>query len=544
MAKKLNPTKLLEYLRRSKLVADGRLDEVVAEIEAQHDGVLPDDATEVTKVLVERNLLSQWQADNLLRGKYKGYFLGKYKLLGFLGSGGMSSVYLAEHTLMRRKQAIKVLPRKRLTDTSYLERFKLEALATAALDHPNIVRAYDIDNEGDVHYLVMEYVPGRDLQTLVSSQGPLDCREAASYIAQAAEGLQHAHDAGLIHRDVKPANLLLDENGRIKILDLGLALFSRGDEASLTLMHNENVLGTADYLAPEQALSSHDVDSRADIYGLGCTLYYVLTGHPPFPEGTLAQRIAKHQTKMPPDIREDRPDCPANLVSICFKMMQKDPKHRYQTMRDVALTLKAWCDQATAAIAAGQSPSLSGEQPGVAGVETIEVRSPAGHKAGGEKRSPGTHHATPARPAARPPGGGKSGDPADSVDTIAGKKPGTVRSDEPSRRDRSPRAEADVDNGVLELGIEVFSNDSSSQGARLLLEERRARAQRRDRVMRWVWLVSVALFLVIALLIAARSLFDSSPSTRRPNQSQVEQRPDGRPKIVPRKSKTLDGQQR
>ncbi len=303
MPKKLTSSKLLDFVRRSKLVAEDQLDDVVADLESQHDGQLPDDSGVLARALVQRDLLSQWQADNLQRGKYKGYFLGKYKLLGFLGSGGMSSVYLAEHTLMRRKQAIKVLPKRRIGDASYLDRFRLEALATAALDHPNIVRAYDIDNEGDVHYLVMEYVPGEDLQTMVNKSGPLSFAQAADFTRQAALGLQHAHEAGLIHRDVKPANLLCDKNQRVKILDLGLAPFSRDGEASLTLLHNENVLGTADYLAPEQALSSHDVDSRADIYSLGCTLYYLLTGQAPFPEGTLAQRIAKHQTKMPPDIR-------------------------------------------------------------------------------------------------------------------------------------------------------------------------------------------------------------------------------------------------
>ena len=135
--------------------------------------------------------------------------------------------------------------------------------------------------------------------------------QAAKYIAQAANALQHAHDTGLIHRDVKPGNLLIDDGGIVKILDLGLALFSDDDRASLTIQYDEKVLGTADYLAPEQAMNSHDVDSRVDVYGLGCTLYYALTGHAPFPEGTLAQRIAKHQSQMPADIRIDRPDCPA-----------------------------------------------------------------------------------------------------------------------------------------------------------------------------------------------------------------------------------------
>lgn len=359
MARELNVKKLLDYVRRSQLVPEDQLEELLSELKSRHGGELPDDSVAVTRALVHRGLISNWHAGNLLRGKYKGYFLGKYKLLGFLGRGGMSSVYLAEHTLMRRKQAIKVFPRKRLEDASYLERFKLEALATAALDHPNIVRAYDIDQAGDVHYLVMEYVSGCDLQTLVKRSGPLEYRAAGNYIAQAARGLRHAHDAGFIHRDVKPANLLLDDSGCIKILDLGLALFSRDKEASLTLLHNESVLGTADYLAPEQALSSHDVDSRADIYGLGCTFYFLLTGKPPFPEGTLAQRIVKHQSKMPPDVRQGRDDCPGELAEICFKMIQKKPRSRYQTMQEVAETLETWCERCGDPVPASQVSTWS-----------------------------------------------------------------------------------------------------------------------------------------------------------------------------------------
>jgi serine/threonine-protein kinase len=258
----------------------------------------------------------------------------------------MSSVYLAQHVIMRRKVAIKVLPKRRLGNASYLERFQLEAQATARLDHPNIVRAYDIDNEGNNHFIVMEYVRGRDLQEIIKQDGPLSYERAVNYIAQAARGLQHAHDSGLIHRDVKPGNLLVDDLGIVKILDLGLALFADEERASLTIQHNESVLGTADYLAPEQALNSHNVDPRADIYGLGCTLYYALTGHAPFPEGSLAQRIAKHQTLSPADIHLDRPDCPPALVDICMKMMQKRKEDRFQSCREVAEVLTRFAQSA------------------------------------------------------------------------------------------------------------------------------------------------------------------------------------------------------
>ncbi|MFM8401077.1 MAG: protein kinase domain-containing protein, partial [Pirellula sp.] len=159
--------------------------------------------------------------------------------------------------------AVKVLPKSKLGKTSYLERFQREAKAIASLSHPNIVRAYDIDHEKDTHYIVMEYIEGVDLQILVKKHGPLPYALVADYIAQAAHGLQHAHDQGLIHRDVKPANFLINTDGVIKVLDLGLALFQNQDDASLTMEYNDKVLGTADYLAPEQALNSHTVDNRA-----------------------------------------------------------------------------------------------------------------------------------------------------------------------------------------------------------------------------------------------------------------------------------------
>lgn len=342
---KLSVRKFLECVQRSNLVTETELREVLLRCKQQHGDKLPEDPEVLAESLVLAGLITPWHREKLLGGKYRGFLLGNYRLLGHLGSGGMSSVYLAEHRILKRQRAIKVLPSSRVGDSSYLARFHLEAEATASLDHPNIVRAYDVDNEGDTHYLVMEYVRGVDLQSLVHSQGPLDYATAVNYISQAATGLQHAHENNLIHRDVKPANLLVDERGIVKLLDLGLALFSESDRSSLTLAHNENVLGTADYLAPEQALNSHDVDCRVDIYGLGCTLYFALTGHPPFQGGSLAQRIAAHQTRLPTDIRTERPDCPRRLVEICFKMMAKKPEERYQTAAAVVQALQTWTNQ-------------------------------------------------------------------------------------------------------------------------------------------------------------------------------------------------------
>ncbi len=524
MPKKPDPKKLLEFVRRSKLISDDQLDQAISELAVRNDGQLPLDAEAITQFLVERELISVWQANNLLRGKYKGYFLGKYKLLGYLGSGGMSSVYLAEHTLMRRKQAIKVLPKKRVGDASYLDRFKLEALATAALDHPNIVRAYDIDQEGDVHYLVMEYVPGRDLQTIVASEGPCGFADAARYVAQAAVGLQHAHDAGLIHRDVKPANLLLNDRGQIKILDLGLALFSRDGEASLTLLHNENVLGTADYLAPEQALSSHDVDFRADIYGLGCTLYYLLTGHPPFPEGTLAQRIAKHQTKMPADIREDRPDCPPSLVHICLKMMQKDPKHRYQSMLEVSHVLNAWEAEHAAEMNRCQRGQVVPPSRAAARRDMPGVTLPTPPSTSDDRPQPVSNGETQRPPV--PPQHDSS-----AVDTVTGRQHKTDSGSTGNSVDATGGESALSESGELELGIEVFAGDSSSQGTRVLLEERRARQQRLDRVVRIIWVVAALLFLVLVLVIVVLTMGGSGEGTT-PHSTPAQP---ARPMIVPRR---------
>lgn len=332
----------LDLVRRSQLVEEDQLEKFLSQYQKANDGQLPERQEALAEAMIEAGLLTDWQADKLLAGKHKGFILGKYKLLRHLGKGGMSQVYLAEHILMRARRAIKVLPQNRVEDSSYLERFRIEARAAAKLDDPNIVRAYDIDtHDGKTHYLVMEYVDGKDLHALVKDNGPLKYELAADYVAQVARGLSHAHEMGLVHRDIKPANCLVDKNHTVKLLDMGLARLI-DDEASLTLENNENVLGTADYLAPEQALNSHKADKRADIYSLGCTLYFLLTGHPPFPEGSISERLLKHQVETAPSILKERPDAPPTLVHICEKMMAKRPEDRYQTAADVTQRLAEW----------------------------------------------------------------------------------------------------------------------------------------------------------------------------------------------------------
>ncbi len=311
--------------------------------EINADPAVAADTLRIAEELINRHILTRWQADKLLQGRHKGFFLGKYRLLSLLGTGGMSTVYLAEHRLMRRRVALKVLPKASLAGSSHLERFHKEAQAVAALDHRNIVRAYDVDQEGDIHFLVMEYVAGRSLHEIVAVEGKLDPVPAAEYVRQAAEGLNQAHKASMVHRDIKPGNLLLDDRGTIKVLDLGLArFFDEKEESSVTKRHDEKVLGTADYLSPEQALDSHSVDIRSDIYSLGCTFYFMLLGRPPFNEGTLANRLLAHQTKQPDSIASQRPEIPKSLILIVEKMMQKRPEDRYQTARELANTLADW----------------------------------------------------------------------------------------------------------------------------------------------------------------------------------------------------------
>ncbi|HVX13404.1 MAG TPA: protein kinase [Pirellulales bacterium] len=342
MAPQTSVTHFLDTVEKSGLVDRARLDEVLTALEHETGSAALHDTQVVSSHLTGRGLLTGWQSEQLLEGRYRGFFLGKYKLLDHLGSGGMSSVYLAEHQVMRRRVAIKVLPTNQAEDHSRVRRFHREARAVASLDHPHIVRAFDVDQEGDVHYLVMEYVQGRDLKTLVEKEGPLPAAKAADYIRQAADGLASAHGLGLVHRDMKPANLIVDGRGVLKVLDLGLASVKNDIDSAITSEFDDKVLGTVDYLAPEQALDSHIVDGRADIYSLGCTLYFALVGHPPFGDGSLGQRLMSHQVREPADIRLERPDVPESLVSICRRMMAKSPAARYQTMEAVSSALSEW----------------------------------------------------------------------------------------------------------------------------------------------------------------------------------------------------------
>ena len=305
----------------------------------------------------------------------------------------MSKVFLAEHELMHRRCAIKILPSKYQDDSDLLSRFHLEAEAIAKLDHPHIVRAYDFNKDvrygKEIHYLVMEYIDGQDLRQLVEEQGPLDYRKAADFIRQAAEGLAHAHAAGLVHRDIKPANLLVDRNGVLKILDLGLARFTfEGEQPWQTPEGEQSAVGTADYVAPEQVMDSRSADGRADIYSLGLTFYFLLTGRRPFPKATLPELLMAHKMERPEPISKSRPDVPTELVDIIERMTAKQPFMRFQTAKDVAEALQNWLHESesgreysrisalmAAAMRAKQTPPGDGRggQAGPAGNADLEL---------------------------------------------------------------------------------------------------------------------------------------------------------------------------
>ncbi|HZY83431.1 MAG TPA: protein kinase, partial [Gemmataceae bacterium] len=350
------PEQLLELVRRSGLVEDKQFASYVERLRA--DSALPDAPRPLAARLLQDGLLTHFQAEQLLLGKARGFTLGgKYRLLEHLGTGGMGSVFLCEHISMRRRVAIKVLPVGRASDASYLERFYREARAVAALDHPNIVRAHDVDHDDKLHFLVMEYVDGSSLQDIVKRHGPLSVERACHYLGQAAAGLQHAHEGGLVHRDIKPGNILVDRNGVVKVLDMGLARFFH-EEDSISKKYDETVLGTADYLAPEQATDSN-VDVRADIYSLGATLYYCLTGQTLFGEGAAHQKLIWQQTRQPKSIRSLRPEVPEELAAVIEKqMLAKDPAQRFQYPFEVVEALAPWTREPIAPPPTEEMPRL------------------------------------------------------------------------------------------------------------------------------------------------------------------------------------------
>jgi serine/threonine protein kinase len=349
---------LLQLIRKSGMVDESALNSYLHR--RQGGNGLAADPRQAAEAMVTDGILTEFQAEQFLLGKWRGFTVGKYKLLERVGVGGMGQVFLCEHLFMKRRVAVKILPPAKAEQPAALGRFYREARAAGQLEHANIVRTHDIDQDGNLHYIVMEYVDGSNLLDMVKKHGPMPVPRAAHYIWQIAHGLQYAFDNGLIHRDIKPGNILVDRDGTAKLLDMGLARFYQDQSDMLTVKYDDKiVLGTADYVAPEQVANSHAVDVRADIYALGGSLYFLLAGHPPFPTGTVSQKLLWHRTKDPTPLRQVRPEVPEGLAAVVAKMMHKDPAVRYQTPAEVAVELERWAAAEPPAPTEAELPVLS-----------------------------------------------------------------------------------------------------------------------------------------------------------------------------------------
>lgn len=257
----------------------------------------------------------------------------RYEALELLGQGGMGSVFKARHRVMDRLVALKVI-RPELTRADIVERFQREIRAAGSLSHPNIVTAHDAEQAGSVHFLVVEFVEGMSLDRIVAKQGRLPVGVACEYIRQAAEGLQHAYERGMVHRDIKPQNLMCTDQEVVKILDFGLAKVYSDSSTTSALTHGGGMMGTPDYIAPEQADDAKTADTRSDIYSLGCTLYFLLRGEPPYPRGSLVQKLMAHMEKQAETLSSFRDDVPERLEAIIQRAMAKNPDDRFQCPSD------------------------------------------------------------------------------------------------------------------------------------------------------------------------------------------------------------------
>jgi serine/threonine protein kinase len=303
------------------------------------------DTPAIAKHIHDHDWLTSYQIQRIHNGKGHKLNVGQYVLLDILGEGSMGRVFRARHTRLNREMALKVIRKDRLSNPRVVMRFQQEVRAVGQLVHPNIVLAVDADTVGLVHFVAMELIDGIDLKALIAKHGPMPMHVACEYIRQAAVGLQHAFEQNMVHRDVKPSNLMVTKHGVVKVLDLGLAMLRDPDseEAEKRVTLAGTVLGTPDFLAPEQAKNSAHVDTRADIYSLGGTLFFLLTGRVPYDAPTAAAKILRHATDPPPSVRAHRPDLPPQLDGLIQWLMAKRPEDRAQVPLQAAMALQPFC---------------------------------------------------------------------------------------------------------------------------------------------------------------------------------------------------------
>ncbi len=285
---------------------------------------------------VQLKRLTLWQAEQLLAGRSSGYKVDRYLLLDLIGHGGMGRVYLARDTRLDRPVALKVLTPERLKNPQALARFEREARMGAQLQHENLVRIYDFGESAGRYFLAMEYIEGKTIATAIAERGPMPPATAVRLVRQVADGLDHIHRKGLVHRDVNPFNILVTHEGIAKLADLGLAIAVAEDDR---ITRDGATIGTFDYIAPEQARDSRAADARSDIYSLGCTLYHMCCGQVPFPGPSLPEKLLGHQAIEPMPLCRMVPGIPEGLGEIVRRMMKKVPAERYATPMEVALAL-------------------------------------------------------------------------------------------------------------------------------------------------------------------------------------------------------------
>jgi serine/threonine protein kinase len=365
-------TSFVDCLRRANLLTAEQLSETAGQLHRRFP-----EPRALAGELLRRGWLTPYQANQLLAGRGPELVLGSYIVLERLGEGGMGQVFKARHQKLGTIVALKVIRKDRLGNPDAVRRFQREVQAGARLGHPNIVQSLDADQAGDLHFLVMEYIDGIDLARVVKQRGPLPVETACDFIRQAALGLQHAHERNLVHRDIKPSNLLVSgrvvsgkegtappplatpltthhsplTTHQVKIADLGLARLRHTpgeDSPSHGLTRDGSVIGTLDYVAPEQATDSHGVDVRADLYSLGCTFYFLLTAKVPFPGGEVLEKLYRHKFEEPTPVEKLRPEVPAAVAGIIRKLMAKRPEDRYQTAAEVAAELASILKQRAA----------------------------------------------------------------------------------------------------------------------------------------------------------------------------------------------------
>ncbi len=343
----------LKTVLRSGLFSREQLEEIVRSAPAESRA----DPLELANYLVKIGHLSRFQARKLLEGKTLGLVLGPFQILAPIGKGGMGTVYLARDTRSQGLVALKVLPPKKARqEERMLLRFLREMEMCQRVGHPHIAQTYEVGVSQGVYFIAMEFISGRSLYRLVTDEGPLSVPRAARLFAEVASALDHAHQRGVIHRDLKPSNLLVTTNDHAKVLDLGLALIEGEVAADHTVVGGQGyVVGTMDYMAPEQIEDATKVDPRSDIYGLGCTLYFALTGQPPFPGGTKTQKIARHRKEEPAPVTELNPTVPAEFAALVHRMMAKRPADRFASADALRQALVPWI---------GSDPGLPVEAPG------------------------------------------------------------------------------------------------------------------------------------------------------------------------------------